>query len=69
MATNETAVTIQPIKKEVGPIEKDHASFTMERGYELDVLSQFRANLQQVEDLSHRLRHVMGEVSGLISKR
>jgi hypothetical protein len=41
---------------------------SLEQGYELDVLSQFKANLSQVEDLNMRLRFVLGEVSHLIKK-
>jgi hypothetical protein len=36
---------------------------------EADVISQLRANLNQLEDLHGRLRHVMVEVRGVISKR
>jgi hypothetical protein len=38
-------------------------------GHEKDVLTQFKANLAQVEELNQRLRYVLGEVSNLIQKR
>ncbi len=37
--------------------------------YEVDVLSQFRANMAQLEDLQGRLRFVLQEVSSLIVKK
>lgn len=37
--------------------------------YEIDVLSQFKANMAQLEDLQMRLKFVMNEVSGLLKKR
>jgi hypothetical protein len=37
--------------------------------YEIDVLSQFKANMAQLEDLQMRLKFVLGEVSGLLKKR
>jgi hypothetical protein len=39
------------------------------RSYEVDLLSQFRANLSQLEELSARMGFMMNEVSGLIKKR
>ena len=35
----------------------------------MDVISQLRANLSQVEDLHGRLRHVMTEVRTVIQKK
>jgi hypothetical protein len=37
--------------------------------YEKDVLSQFRANLNQLEDLNSRLHFMMNEVAGLVKKK
>jgi len=37
--------------------------------YEIDVLSQFRANLNQLEELNSRLHFMMNEVGGLVKKR
>ena len=37
--------------------------------YEVDVLSQFRANLAQLEDLQGRFKFVLQEVSSLIVKK
>lgn len=39
------------------------------RAYEIDVLSQFKANMAQLEDLQMRLKFVLNEVSTLIKKR
>ncbi len=49
--------------------ENEVALTTIEAGYDRDVLSQFKANLQQVEELNLRLKYVLGEVSQLLSKR
>jgi hypothetical protein len=38
-------------------------------GHEKDVLTQFKANLAQVEDLHLRLHYVLGEVGQIIQKR
>ncbi|OFZ16004.1 MAG: hypothetical protein A2Z20_03335 [Bdellovibrionales bacterium RBG_16_40_8] len=56
------------IKKEAGIFERDYSGLISERKYDTDVLSQFRANLQQVEDLNSRLRFMVSEVSGLIKR-
>lgn len=40
-----------------------------QKTYEKDILSQFRANLNQLEDLQGRLRFVMSEVAEVIKKR
>jgi hypothetical protein len=37
--------------------------------YDTDVLTQFRANLEQVEELTRKLRFVMGEVQQVVAKR
>jgi hypothetical protein len=37
--------------------------------YEKDVLSQFRANLNQLEELNARLHFMMNEVAGLVRKK
>jgi hypothetical protein len=37
--------------------------------YEVDVLSQFRANMAQLEDLQARFKFVMHEVSTLMAKK
>jgi len=37
--------------------------------YEKDVLSQFKANMAQVEELNQRLRFVLAEVNHLIQKK
>jgi hypothetical protein len=37
--------------------------------YEIDVLSQFRANLNQLEELNSRLHFMMNEVAGLVKKK
>ncbi|MEQ1665433.1 MAG: hypothetical protein ABL927_08675 [Bdellovibrionales bacterium] len=46
-----------------------NADIFLQKNYEMDVLSQFKANLNQVEELNMRLRFVMNEVSTLLSKR
>lgn len=46
-----------------------YSSSVIDGGYEIDVLSQFKANLQQLEDLNSRLRFVLTEVSGLLKHR
>lgn len=68
MAMNENASTVSKTVREEPFYESDFSSLTVERGYEVDVLSQFRANLQQVEDLNLRLRFMLNEVSSLITK-
>jgi hypothetical protein len=40
-----------------------------ELSYEVDVLSQFKANMAQLEDLQMRLKFVMNEVSVLMRKK
>ena len=37
--------------------------------YEVDVLSQFRANMVQLEDLQGRFKFVLHEVSSLLVKK
>ncbi len=37
--------------------------------YEVDVLSQFRANLNQLEELNSRLHFMMNEVAGLVKRK
>jgi hypothetical protein len=36
---------------------------------DVDIISQFRANLNQLEDLQGRLRYVMSEVAYIVKKR
>ena len=36
---------------------------------EVSVLEEFRGNLNRLEELSHRLQFMMGEVHGLIVKK
>lgn len=56
-------------EKEIAHPEEKYSSVSLKRNYDVDVLSQFRTNLEQVEDLSARLRFNLGEVSQLITKR
>ena len=71
MALNETAATksmSMTTSANESRLEKDYSAASTELGYEVDVLSQFKANLQQVEDLNLRLRFVLNEVNGLIKR-
>lgn len=38
-------------------------------GYDVDVLTQFKSNLNQLEDLSQRLKFVLGDVQTLIKRK
>lgn len=51
--------------------ETNHSSATESdaKNYEMDVLSQFRANLTQVDALTRKLKYVLGEVQYLIKNR
>ena len=40
----------------------------VERVHEVDVLVQLRANLNQLDDLHGRLKHLMGELTYLLKK-
>jgi hypothetical protein len=53
----------------VNEIKLDFAARSLDRGYDVDVLSQFKTNLQQVEDLNLRLRFVLNEVGGLLKRK
>lgn len=67
---NKTATAKKIEEKESTSLyENNFVSTALARNYDVDVLSQFRANLEQVEDLNHRLRFVLNEVQGLIIKR
>lgn len=47
-----------------------HVSHDLTRSpYEVDVLSQFKANMSQLEDLQARFKFVFNEVSSLLSKK
>ncbi len=37
--------------------------------YEVDILSQFKANLNQLDELQARFKYVLHEVSGLLTKK
>lgn len=50
-------------------IEKKYSGVSLERNYDVDVLSQLRANLEQVEELNARLRFNLIEVNQLVAKR
>jgi hypothetical protein len=69
MALNETAVIKKETMKELASLDREYTSIALDSSYEIDVLSQFKANLQQVEELNSRLRFVLGEVTGLVRKR
>ena len=55
---NRDAIVESPVRSSVPHVQ-----------YEVDVLSQFRANLAQLEDLQGRLKFVLHEVSNLIVKK
>lgn len=47
-------------------VSKDVQAFG---SYEVDVLSQFKANLNQLDELQSRFKFVLHEVSGLLAKK
>lgn len=62
----------QPNIEKLKPVQEivDEArEESMNSVYEVDVLTQFKANLAQLEDLQLRLKFVMSEVAGLLKKR
>lgn len=57
-----------------GANEKSAVSYPLtreqeDRSYEVDVFSQLRANLNQLEELNARLGFMVNEVVGLIKKK
>lgn len=67
---NNAAATAKKIdEKSLTHAEDKYSSVSLRHNYDVDVLSQFRANLEQVEELSARLRFNFNEVSHLILKR
>lgn len=71
MANTDKSIQVTAAKNNsLSDVEFDtsHVSTDLDRIYELDVLSQFKTNLAQVENLSRRLKFVLGEVSQLINK-
>ncbi len=69
MILNKVTAEKEVLASDVSPALDDFSAKATERGYEVDVLSQFKTNLQQVEELNSRLRFVLAEVSGLIKSR
>jgi hypothetical protein len=76
MAQNEAIQShkmLTDVSVELDAIAVDSSSHNsdvfLQKNYEMDVLSQFKANLNQVEELNMRLRFVMNEVSTLLNKR
>lgn len=67
MIPNKT-LTAPAVPKKTSGLEQEYSDVTPDRGYDVDVLSQFKTNLQQVEDLNRRLRFVLVEVSSLIKR-
>lgn len=70
MALNETTnqksvAQNRSLESEISRVASNPA---IEPAYELDVLSQFKANIQQVEELNARLRFVLAEVQSLVKK-
>ena len=64
------AVGAESLAIEAYPVKPDHAYYELPQhdSRKVDVLSQFRANLNQLEDLSHRMTFMVGELKSLIRK-
>lgn len=63
----EAAATAKKIESQnLATVGENFASSALGVHYDVDVLSQFRANLEKVEELNGRLRFVLGEVNSLI---
>jgi hypothetical protein len=70
MITNNAAVIKEKtnLATKINKADFFHADFEKHIG-DKDLLSVFKANLAQVEDLHERVRFVMGEVQHIIKKR
>ncbi|MCB0350930.1 MAG: hypothetical protein KDD38_07090 [Bdellovibrionales bacterium] len=69
MALNIVKIEKEILATETSPRVDVVISEVSDLGYEVDVISQLKANLKQVEELNSRLRFVLNEVSGLIKRR
>lgn len=70
MITQTTTLKIENEDSEITQIAESIGVFENESvRRDVDIISQFRANLSQLEDLQGRLRFVMNEVSHIIKKR
>lgn len=71
MTVVESQATAKKIeeKNTVAPYETGYQSMPKSARYDVDVLSQFRANLEQVEELTRRMKFIVGEVNQLIVKK
>lgn len=71
MNTN-TSTQISKVKEQIHSLETGVYTEeipTSANTYKKDVISQFRMNLSQLEDLHGRVKFLMNEVSGVIKKR
>lgn len=66
--SSQTKIAIE-VESSAQPTYYSDVEMPSQQTYEKDILSQFRANISQLEDLHGRLRFVMSEVAEVIKKR
>ena len=68
--TNSTQTKLKMDREATAPASfYSEVEVPSQKNYEKDVITQFRANLSQLEDLHSRLRFVMSEVADVLKKR
>ena len=74
MINSQNTQSVENLETSLDRAQKDESIYTevsigKHSPYEKDVLSQFRANLTQLEDLHGRMKFLMKEVSSVIHKK